>query len=255
MTAGVTILPTLYACFVLRDGLQVGQFLYRDNAEVAVDNQPVACFDNLNGLGDACHAWDAVFAGDDGTVNQHPAAALDDRGRQGYSEGHVWIDGVAYENLTRPDLEKIRMQDNHPGRTSRNAWSCWLAADLPHSDLIGSGIFLFRRYCRTGPELRIPQCLCRFVGLEFVHCKAHSSFQSMLSFLDCSKERSFDPSQVYVIVVPQAVTGPAKIEDLHSPIAGISGKAGEKCISSLFDTRPSPGELRFVLDRIHVSPG
>ena len=77
------------------------------NTQIPVHGETVAGVDQGAGVGYAGDAGQAVFAGDNGAVNQHAAAPLHDGRGQGYHEGHIGIDGIADENFTGFELKEV----------------------------------------------------------------------------------------------------------------------------------------------------
>jgi hypothetical protein len=72
----------------------------RDNTEITVNGKLVSGLDDFGCLWNTCNAWDSVFTGNDRTMDQHAAAAFDDRCGQWRQKGHVWLDGIADQHLS-----------------------------------------------------------------------------------------------------------------------------------------------------------
>ncbi len=58
------------------------------------------------------------LAGDDGTVDEHTAAPLDDGTSQGHQVGHRRLDGIADQHFARPKAAQI-LGIAHPAHLAR----------------------------------------------------------------------------------------------------------------------------------------
>ena len=61
--------------------------------------KPGMATDPVGGVGDTGDAGQTVFPGDDGTVDQHATAPLDDTGSQRHDKGHVGVHRVTDKDL------------------------------------------------------------------------------------------------------------------------------------------------------------
>src|SRR5210317_644691 len=89
----------------------------RHNTEVTVNRQPVSRLNDPGCLGNPGHTGDAIFTGNDSSVNQHSATALDNGSSQWRQKSHVWLNGIADQHVTSFKICQGTRTIKHPGPT------------------------------------------------------------------------------------------------------------------------------------------
>ena len=168
-------------------------------------------------------------------MDEHPAAALHDARRERDGEGHVGVDGVADEDLARPDLEQVLGAGDHPRRAARDARSRRLAPKLTNPE-VRTGLF------GTGPRdapfrapCRVAKRPGRLLGGEIPALCAHPSGQAPLSLGDGGQQPPLDLPEMDVVVVPQAVACPPEVEHLRGPLPRIALEARKEGLPAPLD--------------------
>ena len=108
--------------------------IYDHNAQVAVHRQGIAGVNQSGGFGHSRNAWQAVFPGDDGPMDQHAAPAFHHGGSQRDHKGHIGINRVTHQYFAMPKLPQILIGMNDPGRTSGESGTGRLTDKLPGFD-------------------------------------------------------------------------------------------------------------------------
>ena len=79
----------------------------RDDSQMAVDGHEVAIHQEFGRIANSVDARDPEFSRDDCAVDQHSASALDDGAGQRNEMCHRWLDRVADDDFTAPELGEV----------------------------------------------------------------------------------------------------------------------------------------------------
>ncbi len=104
---------------------------------MTVDGNELAVSEYLRKFGNAVDTWDSQFACDDGTMDEHPAAAFDNSARQRNQVSHHGLNSVANEHVPGSETLQIagRLNDadtapGYPGRSRLADQLTWLVGEI-----------------------------------------------------------------------------------------------------------------------------
>jgi len=99
--------------------------------QMAIHGDELAILKQINRIGDAVDTRDAEFPGDDGAVDKHAAAPLDNRRGQGHQVCHGWLNSVANQHLSGVKVLQVFSAPHGSYSTGCQTGACRLADKLP----------------------------------------------------------------------------------------------------------------------------